>query len=245
MQSTDNGKTYGSPRILHALLALGWKCSRNRVARLMRRNGIRAKQKRRFKRTTKRNKAHPVAPNLLKRDFAAEQPDQKWLADTLALHASTCVTYIPTLEGWLYLATVLDLYARRIVGCAMVWRMETRLSFDSCGCPELTAGGSWFSLWRPHHVIRLNSAKTPKPEMINPEILFIHLIPAGLERVRKTLAPLLSKSHHKADPMNTPRTNVAAEKLLPAALANPTPAKIAVKERIVIGLVRVRSSVER
>jgi transposase InsO family protein len=119
---SDNDKTYGSPRILHALLALGWKCSRNRVARLMRRNGIRAKQKRRFKRTTKRNKAHPVAPNLLKRDFAAEQPDQKWLAD---------ITYIPTLEGWLYLATVLDLYARRIVGWAMAERMTGALTIKA------------------------------------------------------------------------------------------------------------------
>jgi len=60
--------------------------------------------------------------------FAAAQPDQKWLADPLALHASACVTYIPTLEGWLYLATVLDLYARHIVGWAMAERMTGALT---------------------------------------------------------------------------------------------------------------------
>jgi len=78
---------------------------------------IRAKQTRRYKATTKRNKAHPVAANLLKQDFVAERPDHKWLAD---------ITYIPTLEGWLYLAAVLDLYARRIVG----WAMSDRMTGD-------------------------------------------------------------------------------------------------------------------
>jgi putative transposase len=115
-------KTYGSPRIYHALLALGRKCSVNRVARLMRRNGIQAKQKRRFKTTTKRNKAHPVAPNRLKRDFSAQQPDQKWLGD---------ISYIPTQEGWLYLAAILDLYTRRIVGWAMADRMTSALTIQA------------------------------------------------------------------------------------------------------------------
>jgi transposase InsO family protein len=115
----ESHETYGSPRIYHALLALGRKCSRNRVARLMRRNGIQAKQKRRFKTTTKRNKAHPVAPNRLKRDFAAEQPDQKWLAD---------ISYIPTLEGWLYLAAVLYLCTLCIVGWVMPERMTGALT---------------------------------------------------------------------------------------------------------------------
>ncbi|MBU0702761.1 MAG: IS3 family transposase [Chloroflexi bacterium] len=118
----DNDETYGSPRIYHALLALGRKCSENRVARLMRRNDIRAKHKRRFKATTKRNKAHAVAPNLLERDFTAEQPDQKWLTD---------ITYIPTLEGWLYLAAVLDLCTRRIVGWAMAERMTSALTIKA------------------------------------------------------------------------------------------------------------------
>ena len=110
---------YGSPRIYHELDKQGVACSENRVARLMRLRGLRAKQIKRFKTTTKRNKAHPVAPNLLKRDFAADRPDQKWLAD---------ITYIATLEGWLYLAAILDLYTRRVVGWAMSDRMTSDLT---------------------------------------------------------------------------------------------------------------------
>jgi putative transposase len=118
----ESDETYGSPRIYHALLKLGRKCSVNRVARLMRRNGIQAKQKRRFKTTTKRNKSHPVAPNRLNRDFTAEEPDQKWLGD---------ITYIATQEGWLYLAAILDLYTRRIVGWAMADRMTSALTIQA------------------------------------------------------------------------------------------------------------------
>jgi putative transposase len=114
----DSYETYGSPRVFHALLALGVKCGKNRVARLMRHYGIRAKQTRRYRVTTKRNKAHPVAPNLLKRDFTAELPNRKWLAD---------ITYIATAEGWLYLASILDLFSRRIVGWSMSERMTSAL----------------------------------------------------------------------------------------------------------------------
>jgi putative transposase len=115
----DNHGTYGSPRIYRELDEQGVACSENRVARLMRLRGLRAKQSRRYKTTTKRNKAHPVTPNLLKRDFVADQPDQKWLSD---------ITYIPTAEGWLYLAAILDLYTRRIVGWAMSGRMTSALT---------------------------------------------------------------------------------------------------------------------
>jgi putative transposase len=96
----DSYETYGSPRVYRELKAQGVACSENRVARLMRLRSLRAKQVRRYKTTTRRNKKHPVAPNLLKRDFAAERPDHKWLTD---------ITYIPTREGWLYLAAILDL----------------------------------------------------------------------------------------------------------------------------------------
>ena len=85
----------------------------------MRLRGLRAKQVRRYKSTTKRNKKHPVAPNLLKRDFAADRPNHKWLTD---------ITYIPTQEGWLYLAAILDLFPRRIVGWAMSERMTSDLT---------------------------------------------------------------------------------------------------------------------
>jgi len=116
---TESRETYGSPRIYQELKAQGVACSENRVARLMRLYHIRAKQTRCYKVTTKRNKTHPMAPNVLRRDFAADRPNQKWLAD---------ITYIPTLEGRLYLAAMLDLYSRRVVGWAMSDRMTSDLT---------------------------------------------------------------------------------------------------------------------
>jgi len=118
----DNHGVYGSPRVYRTLKAQGVACGENRVARLMRLLGLRAKQTRCYKSTTKRNKAHAVAPNLLKRDFTADRPNQKWLAD---------ITYIPTLEGWLYLALILDLFTRRIVGWAMSQRMTSELTLTA------------------------------------------------------------------------------------------------------------------
>lgn len=112
---------YGSPRIYHEVKEKV-SCSQNRVARLMKKHGIAAKQKRRYKQTTKANGAHPVAPNLVDRDFAAAAPNEKWTTD---------ITYIPTLEGWLYLAIVLDLFSRRIVGWAMSARMTSDLVLDA------------------------------------------------------------------------------------------------------------------
>jgi putative transposase len=115
----DNDGLYGSPRIHAELKAQGKRCSQNRVARLMRLRHLRARQVRRFKVTTKRDKRHPVAPNLLKRDFVADRPNQKWLSD---------ITYLPTQEGWLYLATILDMFSRRIVGWAMSERIDGELT---------------------------------------------------------------------------------------------------------------------
>ena len=115
----ESDDVYGSPRITAALRRQGWTCGENRVARLMRRHGLQAKSARLFRATTRRNLAHPVAPNLLRRNFTASRPDQIWLAD---------ITYIPTREGWLYLAAVLDLYSRRIVGWAMNHRMTQDLT---------------------------------------------------------------------------------------------------------------------
>jgi putative transposase len=115
----ENHGVYGSPRIYRELKDQGVVCSENRIARLMRLRDLRAKQSKHFKTTTRRNRAHAAAPNLLKRDFAAQRPDQKWLAD---------ITYIPTSEGWLYLAAILDLCPRRIVGWAMSDRMTSDLT---------------------------------------------------------------------------------------------------------------------
>jgi putative transposase len=118
----ESGETYGSPRVYRELNRQGVKCSENRIARLMRLRGLKAKQTRRYRTVTKRNRTHPVAPNLLQRDFVAQQPDQKWLAD---------ITYISTWEGWLYLATILDMYSRRIIGWAMSERMTDDLTLNA------------------------------------------------------------------------------------------------------------------
>ena len=118
----ESRETYGSPRVYQELKEQGETCSENRVARLMRLYHIRAKQTRCYKVTTKRNKAHPVAPNVLQRNFATDGTNEKWLAD---------ITYIPTLEGWLYLASILDLYSRRVVGWAMSDRMTSDLTISA------------------------------------------------------------------------------------------------------------------
>ena len=123
-------QTYGSPRIYRELRDNGVKCSENRVARLMRLNDIRAIQSRRFKVvTTDANHSDPIAPNLLDQDFQADAPDRIWLSD---------ITYIPTAVGWLYLAVVLDLYSRRIVGWAMADTLERQLAIDALQMALLT-----------------------------------------------------------------------------------------------------------
>jgi putative transposase len=110
---------YGSPRITTDLRERGFHCGKNRVARLMRINGIRAKTKRRFKATTNSRHCLPVAPNLLNKSFASTGPDKVWVSD---------ITYVWTHEGWLYLATVLDLFSRGIVGWAMGERITSELA---------------------------------------------------------------------------------------------------------------------
>lgn len=112
-------RTYGSPRVHAALLREGIACGRNRVARLMRKAQLVGRRpKRRYPRTTQRRSGVIPAPNLLKRDFTAQQPNQKWVVD---------ITYIDTAEGWLYLAPVLDLCGRRIVGWSMAEHMKSSL----------------------------------------------------------------------------------------------------------------------
>ncbi len=118
----ENRGVYGSPRIQAELKDREIHVSENRVARLMRDNGIAAKQKKKYKATTDSNHGHLAAPNILGRDFEADGPDQKWLAD---------ITYIPTREGWLYLAAVLDLYSKLIVGWSMSSRMTKKLVLDA------------------------------------------------------------------------------------------------------------------
>ncbi len=119
----ENRELYGSPRVHRALRIDGEVVSRNTVAKLMRQAKIRAKTRRRFvPRTTDSAHAKPVADNVLARDFGALAPDRKWLAD---------ITYVPTGEGWLYLAGVLDCFSRKLVGWAMADHMEADLVADA------------------------------------------------------------------------------------------------------------------
>jgi transposase InsO family protein len=102
-------KAYGSPRVHRELKAQGVGISRKRVIRLMQHQGIKGKTRRRWVRTTDSNHSLPVAPNLLARDFQASGPNQRWVGD---------ITYLRTPEGWLFLAAILDLYSRMVVGWA-------------------------------------------------------------------------------------------------------------------------------
>jgi transposase InsO family protein len=115
-------RTYGSPRIHAELAERGVRCSAKRVARLMRLAGIRARRSRRIPATTDSCHAFPVVENILNRAFAAPAPNTKWAAD---------ITYIRTHEGWLYLAVVMDLFSRRIVGWSMQATLATNLVLDA------------------------------------------------------------------------------------------------------------------
>lgn len=120
---------YGMKRIWEALLTAGIQCSFNRLKRRYKLLELKAKVARKFKATTDSGHNHPVAPNLLNRDFTATAPNQKWVSD---------ITYIPTQQGWMYLAVVIDLYSRSVVGWAMSHRINQELV-----CNALTQ-----ALWR-------------------------------------------------------------------------------------------------
>ncbi len=109
---------YGAPRVHAQLLREGHQTSRKRVARIMRLRGLRGKRPRRYKATTRSDHDHPVAENLLARRFDAERPDDAWVGD---------ITYLPSTEGWLYLAVLIDVYSRAVVGWATSPSLETSL----------------------------------------------------------------------------------------------------------------------
>ncbi|HLP75344.1 MAG TPA: IS3 family transposase [Candidatus Paceibacterota bacterium] len=112
-------RTYGSPRLTAALRRQGERCGKNRIARLMRQQQLKARQKRRFvPRTTQSDHDQPIAPNWLAKVPAPVRPDHVWVVD---------ITYIPTLEGWIYLAVILDACSRKVVGWAMGTSLETSL----------------------------------------------------------------------------------------------------------------------
>ena len=113
----ESRETYGSPSIWDALVKRGHEVGDNRIARLMRVDGIRAKTVKKWRATTDSDHTWPVATNILNRQFQVEQPNQVWAGD---------LTYVWTTEGWLYLAVVLDLYSRAVIG----WAMGSRLTVD-------------------------------------------------------------------------------------------------------------------
>lgn len=112
-------KSYGPIRIRRALRKRGKHLSKKRVERLMRREGLRAAAPSRYVVTTDSKHSEPIAPNVLDRDFTATEPNQKWAGD---------ITYIPTAEGWLYLAVFIDLFSRKVIGWAMSDRIDAQLT---------------------------------------------------------------------------------------------------------------------
>ena len=163
----ENRGVYGTRRIRRKLLQLGKAVGRKRIARLMKMASLHCKTKRRFKVTTDSKHNNPVAPNLLQRHFNVSKPDQYWVGD---------ITYIPTSKGWLYLATVIDLYSRRVVGWSMSNRMQANLVNDALlmavwqrkpakGLIWHTDRGSQYAsknhrdLLKEHHIIQSMSRK--------------------------------------------------------------------------------------
>jgi putative transposase len=121
-QFSTSNESYGSPRMHVELNEDGLAVGRHRVARIMRDNDLKARQKTRFKKTTDSDHGGPVAINVLDQDFTADGPNEKWGVD---------ISYVWTAEGWLYLAIVVDLFSRKIVGWAMSDRMKRGLAMEA------------------------------------------------------------------------------------------------------------------
>lgn len=113
----ESKQRYGSPRITAELRKCGIKCNKKRIARLMSKHGIAAKIFRKYRNTTNSNHQSEKAENILEREFIRERPNEVWTSD---------ITYIRTEEGWLYLAAVLDLYSRKVIG----WQLDKRINSD-------------------------------------------------------------------------------------------------------------------
>jgi len=127
-----SGRTYGSPRIHRDLLEAGWSVGENTVADSMRRQGLFGRKPKRRRGLTKQDKTAPAFPDLLRRDFSAAAPNVKWCGD---------ITEIPTGEGKLYLATVLDLYSRRLLACPMSEHPNAALAADAIKIAGAVRGG--------------------------------------------------------------------------------------------------------
>ena len=124
-------RRYGSPRVSAALAKQGWKVNEKRVARLMGELAIAGKHGRRKLVTTQRDKDATPAPDLVERDFSAERPDELWVGD---------ITYVPTGEGWLFVASVLDVFSRRLVGWSIADHLRTELCLDALHAASASRG---------------------------------------------------------------------------------------------------------
>ena len=136
---------HGSPRLVHDLRDDGWIVSEKTVAEAMRRQGLVARKIRRRNNTTVRDKTKPVFPDLLRRDFTAQAPNQRWVGD---------ITEIPTAAGKLYLATVIDLYSRRLLGAAMSQRPDAELACSAIRMAVAARGGK-AAIWRENEAERV------------------------------------------------------------------------------------------
>lgn len=128
---TKSRKTYGSRRMKAALEHAGESVGRHKLRRVMRELGLVSRPKRRFQKTTDSNHALPVASNLLKQDFSTDRPNQVWVTD---------ITYLPCLEGWLYLVVILDLFSRKVVGYAMSENIDRHLVLKALDMALVTRG---------------------------------------------------------------------------------------------------------
>ena len=153
--------SYGRPRMTEDLKELGLDVGHRRVGRLMGANGIEVKRNKTFKATTDSNHSFNIAPNLLNRDFSADRPNQKWAGD---------ISYVWTQEGWLYLAVILDLHSRRVVGWAVSNRMKRDLAIRALdmavalrqppkGCIHHTDRGSQYCSHDDQKVLRQHEFK--------------------------------------------------------------------------------------
>lgn len=153
--------SYGRPRMTEELKELGLDVGHRRVGRLMHENSIAVKRNKKFKATTDSNHSFNIAPNLLNREFSAERPNQKWAGD---------ISYIWTQEGWLYLAVILDLHSRRVIGWAVSNRMKRDLAIralnmaialrrPSKGCIHHTDRGSQYCSHDYQKILRQNGFK--------------------------------------------------------------------------------------
>lgn len=122
-------ETYGAPRIQQELKDQGQQVSRRRITRLMQANGMKVRQKRKFRVTTRSRLGDQAAENVLNRQFTATFPDQKWATD---------LTYLPTFDGWLYLGVILDLYSRKVVGWSFGTTLETELALSALQMAQTT-----------------------------------------------------------------------------------------------------------